>query len=277
MFDYQIGDAYIEREHQDRFTGTTRNYNRELENIELGDRFEPQISRALSTDPLNVKPVVIVRKTPVDEQHSVLGLPSPFQFLLTFISIGSDSVENVVFRQRVNSTTTYNLANLQQVVSEFGDKPTTFDILILPHVFTNLVWESVSDRIIADSGLDANMESFNGVYYYRISNVWSNAVPLTQFTTSLQVSDVIPPVVTTGTSRVISNESKLYTKPFRRTVVRSDLSNSREIDVTRINNFNFYYRVIDSASGLHSSKKNQRSSSISRRLSGIYLKQKSSG
>ena len=252
QFDYDLGECFVDREHQNRFTleggVLKRKYNIVPEPLDYGSRYVSKASAdiremgySLQDSSRFIFPIVIVKSTNNGIYGSKYGIQSPFTFLVSFaVSLpnpedGIDTSANV-WRGVVR------LASLTEILKKYQDDASVLSISLLPYSIFNMTvtnptpndyYIKVEDRydvgLLTESwmGGPANLTT---MFVLKILNIEKyQRLPL--FMTKSYREMMGLPIISFSPKQParLTNESKLFISPYSYFMLYSNLQNNIQI------------------------------------------------
>ncbi len=264
MFDYTLGESFIDRKHQARakisWESVDRVFNDVPEDLDLGKTYNKlsdfNFTKATGNVPLD-NLVLVIAKKPLgitSKEDSEMGAIDSCIFYSSkqktpfYVYIGWSGIETTYFR----ATSIYKDNRVLNEVNEVF--PITSDKINNPNIVSIIPIKTLPFRLVGDG-------TFGDPF--RISSSYEDDVELVLEKTLATAMDVFYPVIlkmdvedfrftnyesvldmfgipnmTTNKDLYhnINNESKLFTSPYQRTFLESTYSNSKEIFLNNFSN-----------------------------------------
>lgn len=248
MFDYEIKESFIEREHQDRYDGVKRIFSRTPENFNYEKYFESEEKLKDGDNPCQYVVAVFSENTPGVDGFPIIETSGNTRLQNGFHYYIFPIIKNSSIAPEINvGSDTFKFCSINYFFNKFGNDPTLYQVFLIPYFKSSLF----SFKEMVGTKPVFNSITTNWVYYYgtppftnlnnQIMIYLGQIFPYEIELSSLGVS--LPSFSITTGDKVKTNESKLFNFQFRHFSLTNYHNNDNEIDYSFFNNEKPYYNI----------------------------------
>lgn len=251
MFDYEIRECYVSREHQDRFNlDKTPKFNLKLENLEMGSDYIKTDEISINDSPLDnvrVSACLVVATKPIESggigQNTFSGptylLPDPLQYYIIPIinrpnnnfyinSTDRMGMNASVLCNEIKGRDDYGDGDLKNQITKYANIISMSILPYFPFEYT-LTKDEDNNYIFRSTGLSSYLLYYadplapmvkEEKYIYHLSN--AKLKDFLQYIDVKAMLNIPTPSFTNKTARDIKYETKLYTHPYQYVTLDDD-------------------------------------------------------